>query len=85
MTTAAKLTNNTVVPAGYALGVNTAKIWGQPAVSHGGAVLGYLSFLLYLSNQEIAVAVITNGFPAPAGGESEAMAVTIAKAALDTL
>ena len=85
MTTAARLENNTVVPLGYALGVATRKIWGHPAVSHGGAVNGFLSFLLYLSDQEIAVAVVTNAFPAPAAGDSELMAVTIAKAALDAL
>jgi len=60
-------------------------MFGHPAVSHGGAVPGFLSFLLYLSDQDIAVAVLSNAFPAPAGGNSELMAISVAKVALDTL
>jgi D-alanyl-D-alanine carboxypeptidase len=85
MTTAARLDNNTVVPNGYALGVSVEKMFGHPAVSHGGAVPGFLSFLLYLSNQEIAVAVLSNAFPPPAAGNSELIAIAIGKAALDAL
>jgi D-alanyl-D-alanine carboxypeptidase len=85
MTTPARLQNNTVVPLGYALGVTTQKMVGHPAVSHGGAVSGFRSFLLYLPDQETAVAVITNAFPAPAAGDPESMAIAIAKAALDAL
>jgi D-alanyl-D-alanine carboxypeptidase len=85
MTTPARLANNTILPLGYALGVTTQNMVGHRAVSHGGAVNGFVSFLLYLSDQEIAVAVITNAFPAPAAGDSELMAIAIAKAALDAL
>jgi CubicO group peptidase (beta-lactamase class C family) len=82
MTTAARLDNNTVVPSSYALGVAVQKILGHAAVSHGGAVNGFLSFLLYLPYQDIAIAVVSNGFPAPAAGNSELIAMAVAKAAL---
>ncbi|HEX7153582.1 MAG TPA: serine hydrolase domain-containing protein [Thermoanaerobaculia bacterium] len=85
MTTAARLANNTVVPNNYALGVGVQKMFGHPAVSHGGAVPGFLSFLLYLSDQEIGVSVISNAFPFPADGNSELIANALAKVALDAL
>ena len=83
MTTAARLENNVVVP--YGLGVDVRKILGHAAVSHGGAVTGFLSFLLHLSDQDIAVAVVVNAFPAPASGNSELIAVTVGNAALGSL
>lgn len=82
MTTPARLANNSVVSNGYALGVSTQKWLGQPAVSHGGAVNGFLAFLLYFPDQDIAVAVVTNAFPAPSAGNVEAIAAAVAKAAL---
>ena len=83
MTTATTLTNNAVVP--YALGLDVKKISGHPAASHGGAVTGFLSFLIYPSDQDISVAVVSNAFPFPAEGNSELIAIAIAKAALDAL
>ena len=80
MTTPARLANNTVLL--YALGVDVKKTLGQPAVSHGGSVYGFESFLLYFPDQDIAVAVITNAFPGPASGNPYLIAVTVAKAAL---
>ena len=85
MTTPARLANDTVVANNYALGVSVQKIFGQPAVSHGGAVPGFLSFLVYLADQEIAVAVISNAFPFPTDGNSEVIAIALAKVALDAL
>jgi hypothetical protein len=43
---------------------------------------GFQSHLVYLTNQDIAVAVVTNGFPAPPGGDPGLIAVAVAKAAL---
>ncbi len=57
----------------------------QPAVSHSGAIDGFQSFLLYFSDQDIAIAVVTNAFPAPAAGNPELVAMAVAKAALDAL
>lgn len=83
MTTATTLANNAVVP--YGLGLDVKKISGHPAASHGGAVTGFLSFVLHLSDQDIAVAVIVNAFPAPTDGNSELIAITVANAALGSL
>lgn len=82
MTTPARLSNDTVVPGGYALGVAAYTMLGHPVVAHGGAISGFQSFLLYLSDQDIAIAVVTNAFPAPPGGNPQIIAVAIAKAAL---
>lgn len=85
MTTPAPLANNTVVPNGYALGVLNQKILGHPAVWHNGAIDGFQSFLIYFSDRDIAVAVVTNAFPAPAGGNPQLVAIAVAKAALGAL
>jgi D-alanyl-D-alanine carboxypeptidase len=82
MTTPARLDNNTIVPSSYALGVAVQKILGHPTVSHGGAVNGFLSFLIYLPEQDMGIAVVSNAFPAPSAGNSELIANAIAKAAL---
>ena len=82
MTTPAQLENNSVVGNGYALGVATQTILGHPAVWHNGAISGFQSFLIYFSDQGLAVAVITNAFPAPAGGNPQIIALAVAKAAL---
>ena len=70
--------------ASYGLGVDLKDMLGRPAVSHGGAIDGYLSFLLYFPDRDIAVAVLTNAFPAPTN-TPPAIAVVVASAALDTL
>ena len=82
MTTPARFANNTVVPNGYALGVVTQSALPQPVVWHDGAIDGFESILIYLSDQDISVAVITNGFPAPLSANPYYIAMAIAKAAL---
>ena len=82
MTTPARLQNNTVVPNGYALGVHAQSYLGHPIVWHNGAIDGFQSHLLYLSDQDIAIAVVTNAFPAPAAGNPYHIVVAIAKAVL---
>jgi CubicO group peptidase (beta-lactamase class C family) len=82
MTTPARLANNTVLSNGYALGVVRQSLDGHPIVWHNGAIDGFRSHLIYLSNQDIAVAVITNGFPAPTVGDPYYIATAIAQAAL---
>jgi D-alanyl-D-alanine carboxypeptidase len=90
-------TGNVVLPASYAtmatrasplapygLGLDVQNRLGHPAASHGGAIDGFLSFLLYFPDRDIAIAVITNAFPAPTL-DSELIVLTVAKAALDTL
>jgi hypothetical protein len=82
MTTPARLANNTVVSNRYALGVLAQSLLGHPIVWHDGAIDGFRSHLVYLSDQDIAIGVVTNGFPAPPGGDPGLIAVAVAKAAL---
>jgi CubicO group peptidase (beta-lactamase class C family) len=82
MTTPARLADNTLVPNGYAFGVHVQAFKGHPLVWHSGAIDGFQSWLLYLSNQDLAVAVITNAFPAPQGGSPRLIADAVANAAL---
>jgi CubicO group peptidase (beta-lactamase class C family) len=82
MITPARLANNTIAPAGYALGVATEKILGHPAVSHDGAIDGFQSSLVYFSDQDVAVAVITNALPAPLSANTSVIALPVLKAAL---
>lgn len=84
MITPARLNDDTVAQFGYALGVYAQTLQGHPVVWHNGIIDGFQSFLLYLSDQDIAIAVVTNAFPAPAGGNPELVAVAIAQAALGT-
>lgn len=77
-------TANTVVANSYALGVGVQKFMGHPAVAHDGAIDGFQSLLMYLAEEDMAIAVVTNGFPGPASGNPVSMAVAIAKAALAT-
>jgi len=85
MTTPARLEDDTVAQFGYALGVFAQTLDGHPVVWHDGIIdPGARSFLLHLSDQDIAVAVITNAFPGPADGNPQLIAVAIAQAALGT-
>jgi D-alanyl-D-alanine carboxypeptidase len=82
MTTPARLENNSVVSNSYALGVHAQTYLGHPIVWHNGAIDGFQSHLLYLSDQDMAIAIVTNAFPATAGGDPYLIAVAVAKAAL---
>ena len=83
MITPAKLANDTVVP--YGLGLDVKNVLGRPAASHGGAVNGFQSFVSYFPDQEIAVAVVINAFPAPPGGNPHLIVIAVANAALASL
>jgi CubicO group peptidase (beta-lactamase class C family) len=85
MTTPARLENDTVVPNGYALGVLVQIHLGRPIVWHNGAIDGFQSYLVYYPDQELAVAVVTNAYPAPAGGNPFLIAMAVANAALASL
>ena len=82
MTTPARLSDNTLTP--YGLGVFLGKQLGRPAVSHTGGIPGFLSSLVYFSDEEMAVAVIINANPAPAGVTAHGIALAVAGAALAT-
>jgi CubicO group peptidase (beta-lactamase class C family) len=83
MTTPARLSDNTIAHFGYALGVINDTLAGHPIVWHDGIIGGCQSFLLYLSDQDMAIAVLTNAFPAPTSSRPELIATAIAKAALE--
>jgi D-alanyl-D-alanine carboxypeptidase len=82
MITPALLANNTIAP--YGLGVSVLKQLGRPAVGHTGGIPGFQSSLLYFADHEIAVAVIINALPAPAGVSAHGIALAVADAALAT-
>lgn len=82
MTSPAPLANNTF--ASYGLGLSLENQLGRPAVWHTGGISGFLSSLLYFPDDDIAVAVIINAYPVPAGLEAHLIAITVARAALDT-
>jgi CubicO group peptidase (beta-lactamase class C family) len=83
MTTPGRLVDNSLLPGSYAFGVSVQKVLGRPAVWHGGAIDGFQSFLLYFPEPDLAVAVITNGFPATSPGNPELIARAVATAALN--
>jgi D-alanyl-D-alanine carboxypeptidase len=83
MTTATRLTNNTITP--YGLGVSLEKFPGHPAVSHNGTIPGFYTFLVHFSDRDVAIAVVTNALPSPSAGNPQLIAVAVAHAALDAL
>ena len=82
MITPGRLADNTLTP--YGLGVFLGKMLGHPAVSHTGFISGFQSSLIYLSNQDMAIAVIMNANPSPAGVSAHGIALAVAGAALAT-
>lgn len=80
MITPARLTDNTLAP--YGLGVSLQNQLGRPAVWHTGAIPGFHSSLLHFADRDMAVAVIINALPAPAGVSAHFIALDVARAAL---
>ena len=80
MTTAARLTNNSVAP--YGLGLSLQPQLGRPAVWHTGAIAGFHSSLVYFPDHELAVAVVINALPTPPGVSAHFIAIDVARAAL---
>ena len=68
----------------YGFGLELSNLLGQPAVFHNGGVDGYLSWLYYFPQRDIAVAVITNAWPVPTD-QAKVIADAVAKAALGAL
>lgn len=57
-TTPYTLLNGTTTRYGY--GLQIGNLLGSPTVEHGGGIHGFLSDLLYLPNEEVCVAILTN-------------------------
>lgn len=68
----------------YGLGVELSNRLGQQAVWHNGGIGGYLSYLFYFPQRDIAVAVIINAWPVPAD-HALVIANAVASAALGAL
>ena len=83
MSSRAKLANNTLVAYGF--GLEVASMLGRPAVLHNGALNGFQSFLVYFPEKDIAVAVVTNAWPAPELGNPQYVVLAVANAALGAL
>jgi D-alanyl-D-alanine carboxypeptidase len=83
MTTPASLPPNTIAPP-YGLGVFLQNQLGHRAVWHTGGIPGFQSSLLYFRDEDIAVAVIVNALPFPAGADAHLIALEVARAALAT-
>ena len=82
MTSPAQLADNTFAP--YGLGLFLQKQLGRTAVWHTGGIPGFQSSLVYFPDDDIAVAVIINALPAPAGVSAHFIALDVARAALAT-
>jgi D-alanyl-D-alanine carboxypeptidase len=79
---AAMTTPSPVAP--YGLGLGLVTLQGHPGVSHVGGIDGFLSYLLYFHDKEIAVAVIESAYPAPPD-HPYLIGVPVASAALGAL
>lgn len=80
----AKMTTPGSKSVPYGFGLELYNILGQPAVSHNGGIDGYLSWLYYFPQRDIAVAVITNAWPAPTD-QAQVVTDAVASAALGAL
>jgi D-alanyl-D-alanine carboxypeptidase len=67
----------------YGLGLDLRNMVGHPAVSHGGSIDGFRTFLGYFPDRDISVAVITNALPSPTN-DAEVIWLAVAAAALET-
>lgn len=45
---------------GYGYGINVGKLRGETALQHGGGIFGFSTFLLYLPESEVSVAILQN-------------------------
>jgi CubicO group peptidase (beta-lactamase class C family) len=82
MITPAPLENQAFAPNPYALGVMAQEILGHPTVSATGADNGFQTFLVYFSDRDLAVSVVTTAFPGPAAADPKVIAIAVANAAL---
>ena len=44
----------------YGMGLGLGEVLGRTSVQHGGGIFGFNSFLMYLPEERISVAVISN-------------------------
>jgi CubicO group peptidase (beta-lactamase class C family) len=80
-----KATTPYVLPNGtnthYGYGLQMSNLLGSPVVEHGGGIHGFLSDLIYLPQEEVCVAILTNCDCVPPGDLAPKLAaLTIGKA-----
>jgi D-alanyl-D-alanine carboxypeptidase len=80
----AKMTTPLSAFVRYGFGLETSNVLGQPAVWHNGGIGGYISYLFYFPQRDIAVAVIQNAWPAPTD-HARAISDAVSSAALGAL
>jgi hypothetical protein len=75
----AMMTTATVLPdgkdTGYGFGLSMDDLEGHPRIQHGGGIHGFNSMLLWLPDDAIAVAVISNGEPVRSGKIADEIAL----------
>ena len=65
-------------PTGYGYGWSLGNIQGSPVIEHGGGINGFLSYAMYLPEEEVFVAVLSNcmcAYPGEQAAEMAAMAI----------
>ena len=61
----------------YALGISHGELRGTPVLSHGGADAGFRSFVLWVPEHELGVAVVANLASFDAGGAAQRVAAVV--------
>jgi len=79
----ATMTTSPSPATAYGLGLDLSYMVGHPAVSHGGSIDGFRTFLGYFPERDMAVAVITNALPSPAN-DAESIWFAVAAASLES-
>ena len=46
------------VDSGYGYGITAGTLRGEPLLQHGGGIFGFSSYLLYLPEEKVTVAVL---------------------------
>ena len=77
----ARMRTSTVLPNGhdtrYGFGLQLDEWAGMPRVQHGGGIFGFNSMLFWLPDQDLHVAVISNGEPLSSAELAEAIAYAV--------
>jgi CubicO group peptidase (beta-lactamase class C family) len=77
----ARMRTPTVLPnghdTGYGFGLRMDEWEGRPRVRHGGGIFGFNSMLLWLPEEDLYVAVISNGEPIPSSELADSIAYSV--------
>jgi CubicO group peptidase (beta-lactamase class C family) len=77
----ARMTKPTVLPngkdTGYGFGLQTSEFAGRKRIDHGGGIFGFNSVLFWLPDEDLHVAVISNGEPLRSAKVADAIAYAV--------